>query len=322
MLRVGLLSAAHVHATGYARCLSESHQAEFVGVWDEDDGRAGAIAERFGGRVFTDLGAFLAECDAVAIASENLRHADHIEAAARSGLAILCEKPVVASREHAAKVRAVLDETGVAFMTAFPCPFSPAFLRLRETVASGAIGRVLAVNATNRGRCPFGWFVQPELSGGGAMIDHVVHVADLLWRLLGEAPHRVAAQTGSNVYGQAWEDTAHVTLGYPSGVFATIDSSWSRPQTYRTWGDVTLKVVGEKGLIEADLFDQGLGLTTDTLRRVGTGSDLDQLMVREFLDSLEQGRPPLVTAEDGLRASEVALAAYENVASPQTGALA
>jgi len=40
----------------------------------------------------------------------------------------------------------------------------------------GQIGKVLAIRGTNRGRCPFDWFVQLPLSGGGAVIDHTVHV--------------------------------------------------------------------------------------------------------------------------------------------------
>ena len=42
------------------------------------------------------------------------------------------------------------------------------------TLNLGEIGQIQAVCATNHGRCPFDWFVEKELSGGGAMIDHVV----------------------------------------------------------------------------------------------------------------------------------------------------
>src|SRR5207253_2134250 len=96
----------------------------------------------------------------------------------------------------------------VKVMTAFPCRYAPSFTRLQERVKAGDIGPIKAICATNRGRCPFDWFVQENLSGGGAMIDHTVHVTDLLRALLGEEPTRVQAQTGSNMYGQSWDDTA------------------------------------------------------------------------------------------------------------------
>ena len=201
-------------------------------------------------------------------------------------------------------------------MTAFPCRYSPAFVRLKERIASGEIGKIKAICATNRGSCPFDWFVQPELSGGGAMIDHTVHVADLLRNLLAEEPESVQAQTGNNMYGQAWEDTAMLTLQFPSGVFATLDSSWSRPKSFKTWGDVTMNVVGEDGVIELDMFNQALDVYDNNSgkhRMQGIGSDLDALLVADFLKAVaDPNHTPQVTGEDGIKAAMIALAGYES----------
>lgn len=313
MLRVGLISAAHVHAMSYAVHLAHRKDVVATGLWDDDVARGQASATAWGLTLVESLSELIETSDALIIASENLKHAEFIEAVARAGKPILCEKPLAASAEQAERITSVLSQTGVMLMTAFPCPFSPTFQRMKQRIDAGDIGQVLAVNATNRGKCPFGWFVDKDLSGGGAMIDHVVHVADLLWRLLGERPSRVTAHTGSNMHGQEWEDTAHLTLDFPSGVFATLDSSWSRHANYKAWGDVTLRVTGEKGVIEADLFGQGLMQTQDNVRLLGTGSDLDGLMIDEFLSAVKERRKPMVTAEDGLRASRIALEAYESV---------
>ncbi|MBS1723687.1 MAG: Gfo/Idh/MocA family oxidoreductase [Armatimonadetes bacterium] len=315
MIRVGMISAAHVHAPSYAHALGGRTDATWAGLYDEDEGRAEAFAARWGGTVFPDVDSLLASSDAIVVCSPNMQHADHIGQAARAGKPILCEKPLAPNRQHAQEIADVLKSTGVLLMTAFPCPFSPAFQQLQARIGRGEIGKVLAVNATNRGRCPFGWFVEPHLSGGGAMVDHAVHVADLLRRLLGEDPTRVFAQTGHNMYGKPWEDTAHLNLAFDSGVFATLDSSWSRPQNYRIWGDVTLKVTGEKGVIEIDLFDQGLSVLTDGYHHRGTGSNLDRLMMDEFLAAVRESRQPAVTAHDGLMASRVAIAGYESLVS-------
>lgn len=148
------------------------------------------------------------------------------------------------------------------------------------------------------------------------MIDHVVHVADLLRDLLGEEPSRVQAQIGNNVYGKEWEDTAMLTLEFPSGVFATLDSSWSRPKSYRTWGDVTMNVVGDQGVIELDMFGQEVqkfSAAAVTHQSLGFGTNLDALMVAEFFNAVREGRTPLVTGWDGLQAAKCALAGYESV---------
>jgi predicted dehydrogenase len=111
-----------------------------------------------------------------------------------------------------------------------------------------------------------------------------------------------------------------LTIEYPSGVFASLDSSWSRPKSYKTWGDVTMKIVGEKGVIELDLFVQGLDLYSDASGAhgmLGYASNLDQAMVDEFLAAHTEKRKPKVTMQDGLAAADLALAAYESASTGQ-----
>lgn len=322
-LRVGIVSTAHLHVWGYAPALVAHPEVSVSGVWDDDGDRLADFCERANLKAVSDLDTLLSASDAVVICSENLRHVALAELAAAKGCHILCEKPLIANENDAATILDVARRVKV--MTAFPCRYSPAFGRLRERVRGGEIGNVKAICATNRGRCPFGWFVGKELSGGGAMIDHTVHVADLLRTLLGEEPTRVEAQTGSNLYGKDWEDTAMLTIEFADGVFATLDSSWSRPASYKTWGDVTMNVVGERGVIELDLFGQTLDVYSSgetTHRLAGYGSNLDADMVADFVRSCLDGSEPPITAYDGVQASRVALAGYRSAASGEVVTLA
>ncbi len=323
-VRLGMLSAAHVHAPSYAACSKAIEDSEFVGVWDDDPARGQRFASEHGVPFFANRDELLDAVDAVIVTSENTKHADNVEAAAAKGKHVICEKPLAVTPEQAERILGACDRAGVILMTAFPCPFTPSFRSLADKVRNGAIGKVLAIAATNHGRCPFGWFVQKEHSGGGAMIDHVVHVADILRRLLGEEPVRVQAQAGHNTYAQEWEDVAMLTLEYPSGVFATLDASWSRPSAFRTWGDVTMKVVGEKGVIEVDMFGQGINVTS---ARDGSfslspyGSNADLLMLKEFVRAVLAHDRPEVTGQDGWAAARVAVAGYESLKTGQPVAL-
>ena len=317
-LRVGILTAAHLHVWSYVACFGAHPDAEIVGIWDDEIERGETFAQKSGVPFTGYIDDLLARCDAVTITSENKRHVELAEIAARAGCHILCEKPLVTSEEEAARLTAAIEASGVRLMTAFPCRFAPSWPELKARVASGAIGEIRAICATNRGRCPFGWFVETEKSGGGAMIDHVVHVTDLLRDLLGSEPLRVQAQTGANMYGKEWEDTAMVTLEFANGVFATLDSSWSRPQNYYTWGDVTMTVVGDKGIIELDMFGSHL-MKTRLSGVVGEafGSNPDMGMVDEFIRACLENREPAVTAHDGLQAARVALAGYRSLVEGQ-----
>lgn len=253
--------------------------------------------------------------------SQNLDHAEHIEAAAAKNKHILCEKPVVASQADVARARKALEGKDLKFTACFPCRYAPAFQRLVERVRGGDIGDIKAICATNHGSWPerfAGWFVDPKVSGGGAMVDHVVHVADLLWVLLGEEPIQVEAQVSHNLKSRPdCEDSALVTLTYASGIFVTLDSSWSRPENYKTWGDVTMNVVGDGGVLELDMFNQAVAHFPEgrTMGLSGYASDNDALLVNDFVRCILEGRPSPVPLEDGLRATDVFLRAYASLES-------
>lgn len=311
MLRIGFAGVAHMHAYGYAAGLGG--RATLAGTWDQTPD----LAERFGQSqsttAFPTLNDLIAASDGLIICSENTRHLAIMRQIAAAGKPMLCEKPIVT---NAADAEALLDlvSKGARIMTAFPCRYSPAFRSALAKVRSGDIGKVLAVCATNRGSCPFGWFVDPELSGGGAMIDHVVHVTDLLRVLLESEVASVQAQTGNNMYRQTWEDTAMLTLEFENGVFATLDSSWSRHASYRTWGDVMMNIVGEKGVIEVDLFGQSMDLYRDPKHiSVGYGSSIDAGLVDDFIQfATDPSLEPPISAMDGIKAARTAWAGYES----------
>lgn len=314
-VRVGFLSTAHMHAHGYAHALRQRPDAPIVGVWDSITERAATFAQRWEIPVFEEPDRLLSQCDAVIVTSENRKHAEHVAWAADAGKAILCEKPVATSVADGASIREAVEKANVLFMTSFPCRLSPVYQSFRAKISEGAIGDVLAIWGTNHGTCPFDWFVQREQSGGGAFMDHVVHVADLFGDLFGALPETVYAQSNHRRLGLEVEDTAFLHLTFPDGVFATLDASWSRPRYYKTWGDVRLSATGSKGVLEADLFQQALDLYADeppTHREVGYGSNLDTLLVDAFLSSVIKETEPPITLDDGLAASAVALAAVES----------
>lgn len=311
MLRIGFAGVAHMHSYGYAAGLRG--KAEITGVWDPTPETAAKFSEANSAPIRETLGSLIDSCDAVIITSENTRHLGIMEAVAASGKPMLCEKPIVTSEAEAAALR-MLVASGAQIMTAFPCRYSPAFKMLQGKLANGEIGKVMAICATNRGTSPGGWFIEPGLSGGGAMIDHVVHVADLLRVLLGSEVTRVQAQTGSNMYSENWEDTAMLTLEFENGVFATLDSSWSCHSTYKTWGDVTMNVVGDRGVVELDLFRQAFDFFREPKHILaGYGSDIDAGLVADFLRFATEGGPPPISADDGIRAVQVAWAGYASV---------
>jgi predicted dehydrogenase len=315
-LRVGIASFAHGHAHSYAAALSALPEAALTGVWDDNPQRGEAAAARHATRFHAQLDDLLAACDALIVAAENAHHHDLVLRAAAAGAHVLCEKPLATTpRDALAMVRAC-ESAGVQLGTAFPVRYSPAVRRLRAAVQAGALGETLMVRATNRGTYPGGWFGDAALSGGGALMDHIVHVADLLRWVWGAEFQSVYAEAATRHHDLAVDDCGLLLITLDQGAVVSLDPSWSRPaRSFPTWGDVTLEVTGARGGASVDVFAQNIELYSDQRIRaqlVPWGDDLDRLMIADWLAAIRAGRPAPITGVDGLRAVELVAAAYES----------
>ncbi len=318
-MRIGLISFAHMHMWSYARHLAEHPDAEIAAVLDLDPERGQKACEKLGIETYhAVLPHFLQEpMDAVVICSENARHAGDAVVAAGAGKHILCEKPLASTVEGAVNMVRACRGANVNLMTAFPCRFHPAAARAHDAVSQGRVGRVLAVSATNHGQNPGGWFVNPDLSGGGAIMDHTVHVVDLLRWMTGQEVREVYAEAVSFNDALPCEDGGLLSLRFGDFI-ATLDTSWSRPPSAPVWGDVTMEIIGSDGVLSLDLFAQEHVVIREResrIRNENWGDDMDGGLVDAFIESVSSGDEPAVTGLDGLRAVEVVEAAYRSVKS-------
>jgi predicted dehydrogenase len=318
-VRIGIISFAHMHAYSYAHCLKQVAEAQFVGIADDDPQRAQRVAQALEVPVLSEDD-LLSQVDGVIITTENARHKEKTLKAAQAGVHVLCEKPLATSLADAREMIAACAQAGVQLMQAFPCRYGPAFQEALRMQQAGEIGDIVALKGTNRGRNPGGWFVQPELSGGGATIDHTVHIADLIRCLTGDEFATVYCQQGRFFNPELpCDDAGLISMTLRGGAFATLDCSWSRPPHYPIWGDATLYIVGTKANVEVNLFIEHVDLyrnATRTYEWQSYGYPPDLGLVEAFVRCVATGEPVPITGEDGLRALEVALAAYR---SAQTG---
>jgi UDP-N-acetylglucosamine 3-dehydrogenase len=317
-VRVGMVSFAHVHAPAYAAVLRDLDEADLVGIADRDANRGQETAERFGVRFFDDADALFGAVDAVVVCSENKNHARDVIPALQDGVHVLCEKPISTAVEDARAIIEASEASRSQFSTAFPVRYLPSVIRAQEIMRGGSLGRILAVNGTNHGQMPGGWFLDPELAGGGAVMDHTVHLADVLRWMLDVEVKSVYAEIGSFFGPTGTDDAAILTLeleGGPiaDGAFATIDPSWSRGEGFPTWGDVTLRIAGTAGVLDIDPFARPLRSFDHDSRAPSwsyTGEDMNELMLADLLRGVVEGGPAGASGLDGLRALEIVLAAY------------
>ncbi len=326
-LRIGMFSFAHMHAVSYAHALRQIPGVELVGIYDENSERGKTWAAANETAYFVSAEALLdTGLDGVVICSENINHRPMVEVAAGRVGAILCEKPIATT---VADAQAMIDrcaETGTKLQIAFPVRYSPPIQHLKKTLDEGKLGRIYSAKCTNHGTMPGGWFVQKALSGGGAVIDHTVHVIDVLRWFWGAEVVEVYAEVGESLIhpGLGIDDAGMLSFKLSNGIYGTLDTSWSRPKSYATWGDVKIEVLGENGIVRVDATGQYLTAATEKTgrtQRIGWGSNMDTGLIRDFIDMIHTGREPFITGYDGLKAMEVALAAYESAATGRPVAL-
>ncbi len=327
-LGVAVIGCAHrPHAWSYARALASSAGTRLVGVHDPDPQLGHAVADDVGAPYETDAETLVSapEVDAVVVCSPTAQHRRDVELAARHGRHVLCEKPLATTVEDGRAMLAATSEAGVQLHVAFVARMLPAVRRLKAAVDGGGVGDVVGIRAGNRGRPPLppqypSWITTTAQSGGGALIDHSVHLTDLVRHVTGQEVAAVAAETGSLLWQAGVEDCALLSLRLTGGAVAGLDPSWSVPAGNPWDYDFFLELIGTHGSVEVDDVSESVRLVSaragNGLRLVGFGEDADGAMIEAFAASVRAGEvlPPSADGRDGLRALEVALAAYRSAA--------
>jgi predicted dehydrogenase len=327
MTRIGIMSFAHLHAEGYINNLRQSPGVEMIGFSDTDAERGQYFAEVFNARWFPAHEALLVEQpDGVLICSENANHRELVEMAAQARVHVLCEKPIEVTLADAEAMRDVCVANKVNFMTAFPARFMPSVRDVKATLDRGDLGRIYAVNGINHSEIPRehrAWFAQKALAGGGAVMDHTVHLVDMLRWYFDCEIVEVYAEVDNLFYpGEVDVDTAGIVLlTLENGVFASVDCSWSRPTFYPRWGHYKMDVLGENGFVTVDAMSEYISVYSRKTPRspmwVNWGVDNNQALINEFAASIREQREPSVTWRDGYEALRVALACYESAETGQ-----
>lgn len=315
-LSIGILSAAHVHTPMYADLLAEFDDVDFVGIADDDAERGRETAAEFDTE-FRPADELLADADGVVVCSPNATHDEWIAKAADADVDVLCEKPLAATYEQAQSIVDICRDAGINAGLVMPLRFNPLAQQAKQEFDAGTLGDLKYVTGTNRGKMPGGWFVDPELSGGGAVMDHTVHILNLVRWITDQEVAEVYCKSGTEFWDIEVDDINVFSAELEDGTPFTLDGSWSRPEEYDRWGDATLELLGTDGVLSIDSTERALKHTRDGgddpgVKSIGFGSDPNRGSLRNFASAIREDRDPLSTVEDGAREVAVVEAAYES----------
>ncbi|BCB80842.1 Gfo/Idh/MocA family oxidoreductase [Phytohabitans flavus] len=258
---VGAGRIARVHANAYRHV----SRGGLVACIDPNEEAAAALARDFDLKVAPDFDALLSDdsVHALLIASPNALHADQTVAALAAGKHVFCQKPIALTLADADRVVAAAGKTDRVLQHGFMLRFTPPLSQLRDRVAGGELGEMIASRAAVFGWEPTNdWFYDPA-QGGGVILDTLVHFADLVLWLFGPA-QSVHTEGGAYVLEGAKRhnspDNATVTVRHASGVVTSMYVTWTAGH-----GNFTFEVYGSGGSAAVDLvqaqamrtFDRG-----------------------------------------------------------------
>ncbi len=324
-VKIGIASFAHMHAFSYASVFKHMDNVDIAGFCDLDEARSKRVMQELKlPRVSTyEKLAALDGIDAVLVTTETVHHVDAALAAMEHGKHVIVEKPIATRLEDAKRMIDAASRHGVKLFQCYPCRYHPSAQRAKETIASGEAGDILGITSTNHGRIPdprdpaIAWFSSRQLAGGGAVMDHTTHAADLMFWFTGWTPKHVFGIAKRLFHDDIdCDDAGMVLISFENGVSASIDPSWNRPVAYPTWGDLTMVIYGSKMTITIDMFNQNIDVFPNTREKNAEwhpfGADANRAMLEHYISAIAKDQAPPVSGEDGRRALKVALLAYES----------
>ncbi len=252
------------------------------------------------------------ELDAIALATPVPSHAELAVRVLEAGKHCFVEKPLAQSVADAEQAVAAAARAGKILMVGHLLEYHPGVLMLKELKDSGELGEIYYIygNRLNLGKLR---------ADENALWSLGAHDVSVVLALAGEEPSEAVAH-GESYVRPGVEDVVFCYLRFPSGLAAHLHLSWLDPHKERrftvvgankmaTFDDMALEgkiTVYDKGFDEAPRgYGEWVTRSGDIYSpRLPTVEPL-RLECQEFLDSINEGRPPRSDGQSGLRVVRV-----------------
>ncbi len=325
MLRVGIIGAGFMgttHASAWART-----PATLAGIYSLNIERMQQVAKQYNTKSYKNLDALIADVDVVDICTPTHLHHQMVIQSAKAGKHIICEKPLARTLTQAREMIEICQNAGVQLLVAHVVRFFPEYAQAKSIVERGEIGKVGVVRLKRASFQPKAgeesWFHDVEKSGG-MLHDLMIHDYDYARWVAGDVKQVFAKHVRTN-QPDSVGDYALVILRHENGALSNIEGAWAYPAPMF---ETALEIAGDKGLIE-----HPVNSSTPLRIHLMTDNDADNpdiavptsplsedpyaTQIKHFYQLLTgEETKPTVTAQDGLHALEIALAATQ---SAQTG---
>ena len=311
-LKFGLIGAGRI-SDSYVQAFRGMKAAHLVAVTDVSPVAAQAIAEKAGCMAYNSYRQMYEEhpLDAVIICTPPITHPELAVFFLERQVHVLCEKPLSVDSNSARLMLATARRYGAKLTMASKFRYVEDVMRAKSIVRSGILGDILLVENTFASRVDMTdrWNSNPEISGGGVLIDNGTHSVDIMRYLLGPLTD-VQVVEGRRPSGYQVEETAQLFVRSITGAIGSIDLSWRLQKEV----DYFLNIYGVYGTISVgwknSKYRQASSRDWITF---GDGYDKVQAFrsqLENFCGAIRGEEALLITPADALASVEVIESAY------------
>ncbi|KKI89034.1 hypothetical protein WQ54_27785 [Bacillus sp. SA1-12] len=296
---------------------------KIVGIVGRNPDKVTDLGLTYNAQPFTSLEDLVnaVEVDVVDICLPTHLHFEFIKQAAEAKKQIICEKPLALNAVEAKAIIEICEKQNVQLFVGQTLRFSSEYAQAHQQVKRGAIGKPGVIRLSRGTAYPNGsdsWYTDANKSGG-ILLDLGIHDFDWLIWTFGDVKKVFAKHIKKQVNSGRVLDYALVTLRMKDGAIAHVELSWAKNAL-----EASFELAGDKGMIISnqdrspikvtlkDEFNETGALVNNP---IGESPILQQL--RHFKECITDGKTPLVTPEDALKAIEVAEAAIRSASTGQ-----
>jgi UDP-N-acetyl-2-amino-2-deoxyglucuronate dehydrogenase len=327
-VNIGLIGGGNITET-HARAALAIPDVRISAVYGTNIKNVERLCRDYGGSAYLDFAAFLAHrpMDLVMIGSPSGLHAEQGIAAAEHGLHVLTEKPIDITAARADALIEAAQRAHIKLGVMFQDRVKPDIQRLKRLIDSGALGKILFVDARVK------WYRPPEyygkskwrgtlaLDGGGALMNQGVHTVDLLLWLLGDVT-RVQSRIATALHKIESEDTAIAILEFASGALGSLQATTAAypgyPRRVEITGSEGTVILEHDRIIATDLrnppAEAAQAAPTDTNLSASSAAVTDirghQKILEDFLSAIERNTTPLCDGPQGRKSVALIEAIY------------
>ncbi len=322
-LKIGLIGLGRLGNVYGSHLAHHVPNAHLYAVSDANESLAKSFAKKYDvNKMYQNYSDIITDkdVDAIVVITPTSAHKEIVIDALKAGKPTFCEKPISVSLNEAEQMLDIVEKTGTFFQMGFQRRFDRGYLAAKKKLDRGEIGTPVVFRSSSRD--PFApplEFCDPKKSGG-MILDMGIHDFDVARMFMGEI-ESVYSIGGALAYPEMKKigdiDNAVISLYFQNGTLGVVDLSRNAVYGY----DIRTEILGTKGTLKVGYLRETPVLT---LTKNGVTHDVVPhfmerfgeaylTQIQDFTNNVLKDKEPTITAQDGVKALKVSLAATKSL---------